>query len=51
MRKLKTHLGRTIRDIRRKTANDEDLRDAFRQPSRLAVAGSSPHRLCRGDHS
>lgn len=51
MRKLKTYLGRTLRDIRRKTAHDEDLRDAFRQPSRLAVAGSSPHRLCRGDHS
>jgi len=51
MRKLRTYLGRTIRDIRRKTAHDEHLRDAFRQPSRLAVAGSSPHRLCRGGRS
>ncbi len=36
MRKLKTYLGRTIRDIRRKTAHDEDLRDAFRSPLWLA---------------
>lgn len=36
MRKLKTYLGRTIRDIRRKTAHDEDLRDAFRRPLWLA---------------
>lgn len=36
MRKLKTYLGRTIRDIRRKTAHDEDLRDAFRRPMWLA---------------
>jgi IS5 family transposase len=36
MRKLKTYLGRTLRDIRRKTAHDEDLRDAFRRPLWLA---------------
>lgn len=36
MRKLKTYLGRTIRDIRRKTAHDEDSRDAFRRPLWLA---------------
>ena len=32
MRKLRTYLGRTIRDIRRKTAHDQDLRDIFRRP-------------------
>jgi IS5 family transposase len=36
MRKLKTYLGRTIRDIRRKTAHDEGFRDAFRRPLWLA---------------
>jgi IS5 family transposase len=36
MRKLKTYLGRTIRDIRRKTAHDEGLGDAFRRPLWLA---------------
>jgi len=36
MRKLKTYLGRTIRDIRRKTAADEASSDAFRRPLWLA---------------
>ncbi len=36
MRKLRTYLGRTIRDIRRKTAGDEDLCDTFRRPLWLA---------------
>ena len=36
VRKLRTYLGRTIRDIRRKTAHVEPLRDAFRQPLWLA---------------
>ncbi len=36
MRKLKTYLGRTIRDIRRKTADDEALSDTFRRPLWLA---------------
>ena len=38
MRKLKTYLGRTIRDIRRKTAHDQDLRDIFRRPLGLGGA-------------
>ena len=36
MRKLKTYLGRTIRDLRRKTTAEADLRDAFRHPLWLA---------------
>ena len=36
LRKLKTYLGRTIRDIRRKTAHDADLQDTFRRPLWLA---------------
>ena len=32
MRKLKTYLGCTIRDIRRKTCDDPELREAFRGP-------------------
>ena len=36
MRKLGTYLGRTVRDIRRKTAADEGLQDTFRHPLWLA---------------
>lgn len=36
LRKLKTFLGRTIRDIRRKTKGDKALEDAFRRPLWLA---------------
>ena len=36
MRKLKTYLGRTIRDIRRKTCDDPELREAFVRPLWLA---------------
>ncbi len=36
LRKLRTYLGRTIRDIRRKTAGDEDLRQTFLRPLWLA---------------
>jgi IS5 family transposase len=32
LRKLKTYLGRTIRDIRRKIKGDDALEEAFRQP-------------------
>jgi len=32
LRKLKTYLGRTIRDIERKTKGNESLEDAFRRP-------------------
>jgi transposase, IS5 family len=35
-RKLKTYLGRTIRDIARQIANEDDLRDIFRRPLHLA---------------
>ena len=36
LRKLKTYLGRTIRDIRRKTKGNEDLEAAFLRPLWLA---------------
>ncbi|MAF48320.1 MAG: IS5/IS1182 family transposase [Rhodospirillaceae bacterium] len=39
LRKLKTYLGRTIRDIERKTKGDQALEDAFRRPLWLARRG------------
>ena len=36
LRKLRTYLGRTIRDIGRRIAGDEKLRDIFRRPLYLA---------------
>jgi IS5 family transposase len=36
LRKLKTYLGRTIRDIGRQITDDEQLQDIFRHPLRLA---------------
>lgn len=36
LRKLKTYLGRTIRDIGRQIMDDEQLRDIFRLPLHLA---------------
>ena len=36
LRKLKTYLGRTIRDIGRQIAGDEQLQDIFRHPLHLA---------------
>ena len=36
MRKLKTYLGRTIRDIRRKTRHDPEVRQVFLRPLWLA---------------
>jgi len=36
LRRLKTYLGRTIRDIERKTKGDQALEDAFRRPLWLA---------------
>lgn len=36
LRKLKTYLGRTIRDIGRQIADDEQLQDIFRAPLHLA---------------
>ena len=44
LRKLKTYLGRVIRDIRRKTAGDEGLRQTLVRPLDLgrARAGAGP---------
>jgi IS5 family transposase len=36
LRKLRTYLGRTIRDIGRQIVDDEQLQDIFRQPLHLA---------------
>jgi IS5 family transposase len=36
-RKLKTYLGRTIRDIARQIANEDELKDIFRRPLHLAA--------------
>ena len=36
LRSLKTYLGRTIRDITRQIAGEEDLQDIFRRPLHLA---------------
>ena len=36
LRTLKTYLGRTIRDITRQIAGEEDLQDIFRRPLHLA---------------
>jgi IS5 family transposase len=44
LRKLKTYLGRTVRDIRRKTAQEESLRDTFRRPLWLAERVSTQKR-------
>ena len=48
LRKLRTYLGRVIRDIRRRIAGEEDLREAFVRPLYLrrarAVAGPPPAR-------
>jgi len=37
LRKLKTYLGRTIRDIGRQITDDEQLQDIFRHPLHLAL--------------
>ncbi len=48
LRKLKTCLGRVIRDIRRKTASHDDLREAFVKPLYLAERVLSQDRRQRG---
>ncbi|MGH7184924.1 MAG: IS5 family transposase [Pseudomonadota bacterium] len=48
LRKLKTCLGRVIRDIRRKTAGNDGLREAFLRPLYLAERVLSQDRRQRG---
>jgi IS5 family transposase len=48
LRKLRTYLGRIIRDIGRKTAGNEDLRQAFVRPLYLAERVLSQDRRQRG---
>jgi transposase, IS5 family len=48
LRKLRTYLGRVIRDIRRKTAGHEQLRHAFVKPLYLAERVLSQDRRQRG---
>ena len=48
LRKLKTCLGRVIRDIRRKTSGHDDLREAFVRPLYLAERVLSQDRRQRG---
>lgn len=48
LRKLKTYLGRVIRDIRRKTAGNDGMREAFLRPLYLAERVLSQDRRQRG---
>jgi IS5 family transposase len=48
LRKLKTYLGRTIRDLHRKTADSESLQDVFAQPLGLARRVLAQDRRQRG---
>ena len=48
LRKLKTYLGRVMRDIARKTAGNEDLRQAFVRPLFLAERVLTQERRRRG---
>jgi hypothetical protein len=48
LRKLKTYLGRVIRDIRRKTAGNEGLRETFVRPLYLAERVLAQDRHQRG---
>jgi transposase, IS5 family len=48
LRKLRTYLGRVIRDIRRKTAWTQTLREAFTRPLYLAERVLSQDRRQRG---
>ena len=48
LRKLKTYLGRVIRDIRRKTAGDEGLRETLVRPLDLAERVLAQDRHQRG---
>jgi transposase, IS5 family len=48
LRKLRTYLGRVIRDIRRKTAGNDGMREAFLRPLYLAERLLSQERRQRG---
>jgi transposase, IS5 family len=48
LRKLKTYLGRVIRDIRRKTASNDGMREALLRPLYLAERVLSQDRRQRG---
>jgi IS5 family transposase len=48
LRKLKTYLGRVIRDIARRTGDDTELREAFVQPLGLARRVLAQDRCQRG---
>ena len=48
LRKLKTYLGRVIRDIRRKIAGEDGLREAFVKPLHLAERVLAQDRRQRG---
>jgi len=48
LRKLKTYLGRVIRDIARRTGDDTELREAFAQPLGLARRVLAQDRRQRG---
>ena len=48
LRKLKTYLGRVIRDIRRKTAGNEEMRERFVRPLHLAERVLAQDRHQRG---
>jgi transposase, IS5 family len=48
LKKLKTYLGRVIRDIARKIADDESLKEAFAKPLALARRVLTQHHKQRG---
>jgi transposase, IS5 family len=48
LRRLKTYLGRTIRDIGRQIAGEDDLQDIFRKPLHLAERVLSQRQNQRG---
>jgi IS5 family transposase len=48
LRKLKTYLGRVIRDLARRTADDQELRQAFAQPLSIARRVLEQDRRQRG---
>jgi IS5 family transposase len=48
LRKLKTYLGRVIRDIARKSADDEAMKDTFSKPLALARRVLTQHHKQRG---
>jgi IS5 family transposase len=51
LKKLKTYLGRVIRDIARRSADDEGLKEAFAKPLDLARRVLTQHHKQRGPKS